>query len=636
MNNQNNESPCLIEAVRLTAYTTRRMKNPERCLRLLDYYPRHDLFAGEDFGGIAAKITLAHEETAIWPSACVRRRIELVLIDHTERREAARTTVRATFRKNSDRATIYVHFPADTSELIAGHTYRLTVTDTDSGAMLDDVTIHLYGLREHGRPEEWYIAEHAGIVTESDTGTVYKTVDVDSNTLIELRFDLTQNFGAARPLIMPELEMRLFLPDENHTVMARFAQPECVDFAGGSYRVSMTAIATDAWKGVYYAELLCMGHVIAGFTFRTDTGHIMGTWHDDGLKPMPHYTLEAATQRFDQMLGDVIRRDEEFDSLLNDFISQEVNSCPEKPDNEEQTEADSEETGESPEADRSVLDALDHLTGLTSVKEKLTACERMVRFNRLRVDIGLPADEAPLHAMFLGSPGTGKTTVARLMGQMLRRAGRLTRGHVVVRERATLLGQNYNSESEKTLEALAAASGGILLIDEAYQLYQPNDPRDPGKFVIETLLTALADESDRDWMLILAGYPDQMRSMFEMNPGLRSRIPETNVYTFPDFTEPELMDIAERYLAQRSYELSPEAHEALSRRLGADFAARRKNFGNARHVVNLIQTEMLPAMAMRVTSSGLPATRAILTRIEASDVPAPLEPAPVRRLGFIA
>ena len=177
------------------------------------------------------------------------------------------------------------------------------------------------------------------------------------------------------------------------------------------------------------------------------------------------------------------------------------------------------------------------------------------------------------------------------------------KGHVVVRERSTLLGQNYNSESEKTLAAIEEARGGILFIDEAYQLYQPNDSRDPGKFVIETLLTALADESDRDWMLVLAGYPDEMRKMFEMNPGFKSRIPESNIYLFEDFTESELIEIAEKYLSGHRYNLSDEARIALGDRLRKDYTARTKNFGNARHVINMIQTEIIPSMAVRVTKA---------------------------------
>lgn len=288
-----------------------------------------------------------------------------------------------------------------------------------------------------------------------------------------------------------------------------------------------------------------------------------------------------------------------------------------------------------PELD--TLTPLQNLIGLETVKTKLRTYEKVVHFNRLRQENGLPDTSLPLHAMFLGSPGTGKTTVARRMGLMLKRAGVLSKGHVVMRERSTLLGPNYSNEETKTREAIEEAEGGILFIDEAYQLYQPEDPRDPGKFVIETLLTALADERKRDWMLILAGYPDEMRRMFDLNPGLKSRIPESNIYVFEDFSEQELLEIAERYFARNNFVLTPAARTALKARLSADYARRTKTFGNARHVMNLIQTEILPAMALRVMSIKNP-TRQHLTAIKAADIPAPLQTitSPHPRIGYRA
>lgn len=262
------------------------------------------------------------------------------------------------------------------------------------------------------------------------------------------------------------------------------------------------------------------------------------------------------------------------------------------------------------------------LTGLKNVKEKLATYEKVVRFNKMRRDNDLSSTMLPLHAMFLGSPGTGKTTVAKNIGQMLRRAGILSKGHVVERQRANLLGQNYSMEETNTLDAIKEAQGGILFIDEAYQLYQPADPRDPGRLVIETLMTALADESRRDWMLILAGYPDEMRRMFDMNPGLRSRIPDSNIYIFDDFTEGELMEIAENYLRRNNYRLSAEAQKALAHRFAVDYKQRDKQFGNARYVINIIQTEILPAMAARVVAEDS-VSKETLQVIQASDIPAP-------------
>ena len=155
--------------------------------------------------------------------------------------------------------------------------------------------------------------------------------------------------------------------------------------------------------------------------------------------------------------------------------------------------------------------------------------------------------------------------------------------------------------------------------------------------MIETLLTTLADESKRDWMLVLAGYPDEMKRMFEMNPGFKSRIPDSNIYMFDDFSECELMEIAEKYLSGHRYSLAPDARTALTERLRADYSHRDKNFGNARHVVNLIQTEILPAMAVRVTDEERAADDDALTVIQSVDVPRPIEFQPVtrRRIGFI-
>lgn len=337
--------------------------------------------------------------------------------------------------------------------------------------------------------------------------------------------------------------------------------------------------------------------------------------------------------------------DDEFEQLLQEFINSQIEvKSSEQPAEEEMPTEEPESTEEDmpteepePESEPDLLLSLNSLTGLESVKTKLRTYEKVVQFNCLRRDNGLPDTSLPLHAMFLGSPGTGKTTVARRMGVMLHRAGALSRGHVVMRERSSLLGPYYSTEETKTLEAIDEAQGGILFIDEAYQLYQPEDPRDPGKFVIETLMSALADESRRDWMLILAGYPDEMRRMFDLNPGLKSRIPDSNLYIFEDFTEAQLMEIAENYFKRNKFVLSPEARVALATRLGADYAARSKNFGNARHVMNLIQTEILPAMAIRVMAVKNPSGDALST-ILPCDIPAPIKAVTSSRsrLGFRA
>lgn len=456
---------------------------------------------------------------------------------------------------------------------------------------------------------------------------LYKSLNTVDMHEYQVQFNVAPRMECLYSSVMPELEIRLYYPD-GHYVKAFFKEPVCYsreNYDNNRRTVECSFETFDDVNGVFYAELLCMEYPIAGFVFDTKCDNdVSGSWFGTEIEPMDEYSLQAAVELIDSHLScrnesaSALESDS-FDEALDRFIATETEDLKQSGCLvAEDAEIESEEVvPEDP------LKSLDHLTGLRSVKEKLRIYERVVRFNRMRADKGLPVAATPLHAMFLGSPGTGKTTVANMMGEMLRRAGVLSKGHVVVRERATLLGQYYSSESEKTLAAIEEARGGILFIDEAYQLYQPNDSRDPGKFIIETLLTALSDDADRDWMLILAGYPDEMKRMFEMNPGFKSRIPDSNIYIFDDFTESELMEIAENYLARNSYTMSVEAHEALATRLKSDYAQREKNFGNARHVVNMIQTEILPSMAVRVTSEGLQ-NESALTEIQIADIPSPM------------
>ncbi|MCM1520517.1 MAG: AAA family ATPase [Lachnoclostridium sp.] len=341
---------------------------------------------------------------------------------------------------------------------------------------------------------------------------------------------------------------------------------------------------------------------------------------DDEMLSYDHtYSIEVSDCKSGVILGKteihffVDEDDDLFERLLDEFISSQLEE-------EEEETTEPKEITSQEEPYISPLKLLENLTGLASVKEKITAYEKLMMFNKLRNDHHLNTSAMPLHAIFCGSPGTGKTTVAKRMGLMLKRIGILSKGHIITRERATLLGPNYSNEETNTLAAIEEAQGGILFIDEAYQLYQPNDPRDPGKFVIEALMTALADESRRDWMLILAGYTDEMMQMLNMNPGLKSRIPASNIYTFDDFTDIQLMEIAVKHLHRNDFNLTSEAAMSLRRRILNDYNHRDRTFGNARHIINLIQTEILPAMANRVISSGEINTSTLSTILPA-DIP---------------
>lgn len=266
----------------------------------------------------------------------------------------------------------------------------------------------------------------------------------------------------------------------------------------------------------------------------------------------------------------------------------------------------------------SALARLDKLAGLQGVKEKIHALMNFHNLQQKREASGLPTKRPSLHARFLGNPGTGKTTVARLLGQIYKEMGLLSSGHVVLEERKNMIGRYYDSEGQAVDNALNRAKGGILLIDEAYNLYVENDEKDPGRRILEYLLTALTDENNRDWMLILAGYPAEMKKMLKSNPGIESRVKE--IFEFQDFNVDELMQVADLFCDDNTYELSEEARERLKSVITRDLAAKDENFGNARYVKNLMETAINTRMATRLREIASPTYDQLVT-IEADDIP---------------
>lgn len=586
---------------------------------------RHDFLTDRFLSGIVVKVHFDNDRY----DKGVRREVSLSFVDVSLRCEVASQRLKVNIRKDEFFKECYVNFSTETADIKPGHSYKLVVSDSTGMCTLAETFINLIDKQAFRHPSEWYEICDGGLrpAWESD---MFKSIKAIDNHDYYVRFNLSPKFGALLPTVLPELELRLYHPHGTN-IVSQFREPKCKgidNYNDNLWFVEFPFSTSCDSHGVFYAELLCMEYPIAGFMFDTEGSDTRGKWFGKDLEPLDEYSPEAAAARWISLSfhSDDYGSDD-FDKLLDRFISDELAKIDSDSEDDEQEQAAHEsESDAQPKDDdnqESLISSLDNLTGLHAVKDKLAVYERVVRFNKMRADKGLPVSTTPLHAMFLGSPGTGKTTVAKLIGDMLRRAGVLSRGHVVVRERATLLGQNYNSESEKTLAAIEEAQGGILFIDEAYQLHQPNDPRDPGKFVIETLLTALSDNDKRDWMLVLAGYPDEMRRMFDLNPGFKSRIPDSNIYTFDDFTEAELIEIAENYFAGNNYTLTPDAREALVTRLNADYSQRGKNFGNARHVINMIQTEILPSMAVRVINEGQ-IDETSLTRIQKSDIPSPV------------
>src|SRR5690606_18856551 len=228
------------------------------------------------------------------------------------------------------------------------------------------------------------------------------------------------------------------------------------------------------------------------------------------------------------------------------------------------------------------------LVGLAPVKQRIQDIAALLLVDKLRAERGLRTGAPSLHMSFTGNPGTGKTTVAMRMAQILHRLGYVRKGHLVAVTRDDLVGQYIGHTAPKTREVLKKAMGGVLFIDEAYYLYRPENERDYGQEAIEILLQVMENQRD-DLVVILAGYADRMDTFFRSNPGMSSRI--AHHLEFPDYTEGELLAIAERMLAQQNYRFGEGAREAFAQYLARRVA--QPHFANARSVRNALDRARL-------------------------------------------
>jgi probable Rubsico expression protein CbbX len=262
-----------------------------------------------------------------------------------------------------------------------------------------------------------------------------------------------------------------------------------------------------------------------------------------------------------------------------------------------------------------VLAKLDReLVGLAPVKTRIREIAHLLLIDNLRRKVGLAAEPPPLHMSFTGRPGTGKTTVAMRMAEILHRLGYIRKGHLVVATRDDLVGQYIGHTAPKTKEVLKRAMGGVLFVDEAYYLYKPENERDYGGEAIEILLQVMENQRG-DLVVIFAGYKERMDTFFASNPGLSSRV--ANHIDFPDYSPDELLSIAHLMLEKLNYEFTPQAQEAFKQYIA--LRVRQPQFANARSIRNALDRARL-RQATRLFEAGGTVTPDDLKRIDEPDI----------------
>lgn len=308
--------------------------------------------------------------------------------------------------------------------------------------------------------------------------------------------------------------------------------------------------------------------------------------------------------------------DEEFERLLKEFINHEFEEGGETPKDDDTPETD-EPTSEESEDDTpenivlpdgeieqngnisvkveilrpiaNPREELDKLVGCSDIKRRMDELVALTSYNKMMREM-FPDNkqhEVSLHSVFLGRPGTGKTTVCKIYGSLLRKAGALSKGHVVVCDRGTFIGTLWGDEERSMRQVLEIAKGGVLMIDEAYLLNGSN-ANDPGKLVIQLLMNILADETQRDIAIVLCGYKEPMKKLLDLNPGLQSRFP--NKFEFPDFTIDELLEITKRRVEDYHYTFTIEAWKKYVSILSAAYQTRDpQTWGNARFIGNQLE-----------------------------------------------
>ncbi len=340
---------------------------------------------------------------------------------------------------------------------------------------------------------------------------------------------------------------------------------------------------------------------------------------DDAQQKLYHYFERAYSLRGTNFANMYMARQTIDDEILPRLVHRTISDAMQPIGDVSLITAD--DIPQAEERDPSVpLAKLESLIGLDNVKQSIINHTSLVRLNKIRADRGLYNRMPPMHMVFTGNPGTGKTTIAEYLGEIYRGIGALSSGHLVQTDRSKLVGQYIGDTEKNTLNAIQRASGGVLFIDEAYNLFvKSDDNRDFGMRVIETLLTYLSME-DTDMIVILAGYTNEMKRLIESNPGLKSRFPY--IFHFEDYSPDQLLRIGKLVLDKEQYVLTDEAERALSDYVVEEYNQKDEHFGNGRFITRLLKSHIIPAMSQRL--NALPAselTNEALRTIQLVDIP---------------